>query len=676
MSQSPFHLGQSASGFSLFLDGKLLLKHSADAPCLWLGHGNADIKMYRGNFHIKDYVEERIALDAFKITEVSGGFDITLSRGKDEACLAIRETEGRLNIKLKAGRAETNRLWLRLEAEADEKVYGCGEQYSHFNLRGKNFPLWTSEQGVGRNKKTHVTWQADCLEGAGGDYYWTYFPQPTFVSSRRYYCHLAESCYMDFDFRNPAFHELQIWADEANLTFEVAPSFIDLLEKLTGLLGRQPELPDWVNDGIMLGVQGGPDVIQKKLDTMRNAGVPVVGMWVQDWEGIRNTSFGQRLMWNWQWDPERYPDLPAHMKRWKAEGVRFLGYINTYVATEKNLYAEAAEKGLLVKTLDGKNYDVECGEFHAGIPDLTNPAGFEWYKNVIKKNMIAFGLDGWMADFGEYLPMDCKLHSGISPEVAHNLWPALWAQCNYEALVETGTLGKLFFFMRAGYTGSQKHCIAMWAGDQNVDWSLDDGLASVIPAALSLAMTGHGLHHSDIGGFTTLFEMKRTKELLLRWTEFAAFTTAMRSHEGNRPKTNWQFDHDGETIDLFAKMGKVFAALAPYRKELMKANTAKGLPVMRPMFLHYESDPACYELQYQYMLGEDMLVAPVYEEGKEDRTLYLPAGEWVHLWTGKTVSSKGHDITVEAPIGQPPVFWRSDSKWSDLFRKAGAIRAR
>ena len=110
------------------------------------------------------------------------------------------------------------------------------------------------------------------------------------------------------------------------------------------------------------------------------------------------------------------------------------------------------------------------------------------------------------------------------PVTGNNAWPALWAKCNYEALEETGKLGEILFFMRAGSTGSQKYSTMMWAGDQNVDWSLDDGLASVVPAALSLAMTGHGLHHSDIGGYTTLFEMKRSKELLLRWCDFSAFT--------------------------------------------------------------------------------------------------------------------------------------------------------
>ena len=142
--------------------------------------------------------------------------------------------------------------------------------------------------------------------------------------------------------------------------------------------------------------------------------------------------------------------------------------------------------------------------------------------------------------------------------------------------------------MRAGSTGSQKYSTMMWAGDQNVDWSLDDGLASVVPAALSLAMTGHGLHHSDIGGYTTLFEMKRSKELLLRWCDFSAFTPMMRTHEGNRPGDNWQFDGDAETIAHFARMTTVFThpETLPERGrraecEVRPAGYAPAVPALR-----------------------------------------------------------------------------------------------
>ncbi|WP_145508283.1 alpha-glucosidase [Yersinia alsatica] len=666
--QQGLELIEQSDGFTLLFQQRLLLKHSQQAPCLWIGRGKADIDMFRGNFSIKDCLSEKLALTDAVITAKGKGWDIHFSRGEvAEAQLHITlDAAGRLEMTLSNGDKDNNRMWLRLAAQEEDHIYGCGEQFSYFDLRGKPFPLWSSEQGVGRNKQSYVTWQADCKENAGGDYYWTFFPQPTFVSSQKYYCHIDNSCYMNFDFSASDYHELAIWQDSAVLRFECADSYIGLLEKLTALLGRQPELPDWVYDGVILGIQGGTDVCQQKLDVMREHGVKVSGIWAQDWEGRRITSFGKRLMWNWRWDSELYPELDTRIPQWKKEGVRFLGYINPYVAIEKELYAEAAEKGYLTKDYSGNDYQVEFGEFYAGVVDLTKPAAYDWYKEVIKKNLIEFGLDGWMADFGEYLPTDTLLDNGVDAEIMHNAWPALWAKCNYDALAETGKLGEILFFMRAGYTGSQKYSVMMWAGDQNVDWSLDDGLASVIPAALSLAMTGHGLHHSDIGGYTTLFDMKRSKELLMRWCEFCAFTPLMRTHEGNRPDDNWQFDHDVETIRQFARMTHIFAALKPYIKQAVALNSQSGLPVMRPLFLHYEDDAHTYNLKYQYLFGRDLLVAPVYEEGRSDWTLYLPQDSWVNLWTGEQHCG-GAEVTVAAPMGQPPVFYRASSEWAELF---------
>lgn len=147
-----------------------------------------------------------------------------------------RDEQGRLALALQNDNHDHNRIWLRLAAQEQDHIYGCGEQFSYFNLRGKPFPLWTSEQGVGRNKQSYVTWQADCKENADGDYYWTFFPQPTFVSSQ-YYCHVDNSCYMNFDFTAPDYHELAMWEDHATLRFEWADTYIALLEKLTALLG-------------------------------------------------------------------------------------------------------------------------------------------------------------------------------------------------------------------------------------------------------------------------------------------------------------------------------------------------------------------------------------------------------------------------------------------------------
>ncbi|WP_339061323.1 alpha-glucosidase [Tepidibacillus marianensis] len=665
-------LVRQADGFIIELNGKEIIHHTNENPFLFAGKGNATYDMYRGNFKITDDVIEKMALIDYEFLEKGDGVEVLFSRnGLNQLKVHFTEENGQGIIRFTENPEELNRLWIRLKAEKEEHIYGCGEQFSHFNLRGKNFPLWTEEQGVGRNKNTHITFMADSIDKAGGDYYSTFFPQPTFVSSKKYFCHVDDSSYMDFDFSHGNYHELEIWNIPEKVVVETADTYVELLEKLTAFLGRQPELPEWVYEGVWIGVQGGTEITLNKLENALSKGLKVNGIWAQDWVGRRITSFGKRLMWNWEWNKELYPGLDQEIKKLEEKGVKFLGYINPYVAIEGNLFKEASENEYLAKNNDGEDYLVEFGEFYAGVVDFTNPEAFTWYKEVIKKNMIDFGLKGWMADFGEYLPTDVVLHNGVSAEIMHNQWPALWAQVNREAIEEAGMIDQVTFFMRAGYTGSQKYCTMMWAGDQNVDWSVDDGLASVIPAALSLAMTGHGLHHSDIGGYTTLFGMKRTKELFMRWAEMGAFTPFMRTHEGNRPDDNWQFDSDDETLLHFAKMSRVYTTLAPYIKEAVKENTAKGLPVMRPLFLHYENDEKVYHIQYEYLFGRDLLIAPVYEEGKERWNVYLPDDEWVHLWTG--TEYKGGEIEVEAPIGYPPVFYKKNSQYVSLFKEVAQV---
>ena len=210
--------------------------------------------------------------------------------------------------------------------------------------------------------------------------------------------------------------------------------------------------------------------------------------------------------------------------------------------------------------------------------------------------------------------------------------------------------------MRAGGTGSQKYCTLLWAGDQSVDFSIHDGLATVICAALSAGMSGCGITHSDIGGYTSLFGNIRTRELFLRWAEMAAFTPVMRTHEGNRPEENFQYYEDKDCMQQLARLVDVYTMLAPYMKKLVAENHEKGIPVQRPLFLHYEEDDKCYDLQYEYLLGEDVLVAPVYLSGKETGRYICrrdsgftsgaagsmvrePAG-WRHLWETLRYSGK------------------------------------
>jgi alpha-glucosidase len=159
----------------------------------------------------------------------------------------------------------------------------------------------------------------------------------------------------------------------------------------------------------------------------------------------------------------------------------------------------------------------------------------------------------------------------------------------------------------------------------------------------------------------------------MRWTEMAAFTPVMRTHEGNRPRDNLQIDQDEAVLAHFARMTSIYVALAPYLKSLSAEAAESGLPVQRPLFLHYEDDRQTYEIQDCYLYGADMLVAPVWKAGETQRSLYLPGdGEWVHLWSD-THYRGGRDITVEAPLGEPAIFYRADSSQRQLFEKLRTI---
>lgn len=562
-----------------------------------------------------------------------------------------------------------SRLWIRFEAEPEEHVTGGGEQFSALDLRGRLFPIWTREQGVGRNKLTEVTRLADCSDGGGGDYHTTFFPQPTFMSSRGYFAHLQNYEYSELDFREEDYHELTLWTSAFSLVLGDGGNYSELLRKLTGLLGRQPVLPEWAMKGLWLGVQGGTRRALELRDRCASGGMDISAVWIQDWEGKRVTSFGKRLQWDWRWNREMYPGLDGVIAADKA--CRWMGYINPYLVEGGVLFAEAKEHGYFVKRPDGSDYLFDFGEYDCGVVDLTSDAAFEWYKNVIKTNLIGLGFRGWMADFGEYLPADAVCADGERGLTAHNRWPELWARCNREAVEETGLLGECVFFMRAGAAGSQKYATLVWAGDQCVDWSEDDGLPSVITAALSLGMSGYGLHTCDAGGYTTLFHLKRDRELMLRWLEFACFTPVMRTHEGNRPDSNIQIYSDDEMIRDAARLTCLHTALLPYLSECVRENAEEGMPVMRPLFM---AEPECAEAYrrelYSYMLGGDMIVCPVVEQGALTRSVWLPAGEWVHLWSGERFARGSH--TVGAPMGEPPVFYRAESKYEELFREISA----
>ncbi len=650
-------------GFVLRAGAVTLLRHDVTAPALELGIGQADVAMYRGNFEIKDAVAERLQLDRCAMDDAQ----IRLwSSAKPEfsATATVHLDNGKARLDIVCNHPDANRIWVNFPRDPAESIWGGGEQMSYLLLNGRRFPFWTSEPGVGRDKSTALTQQLDALGNAGGDYWTTNYPQPTWLSSAHYAVHSNCTHWSALDLTSDK-TSYECWADRLSLEFFTADNLINLVSALSDRFGKAAALPDWAIEGAIVGLKESDNSFAR-LEKYAEAGAKISGLWCEDWCGIRETSFGRRLFWDWKWNATRYPDLPERISALAERGIRFLGYVNPYIADDASLFAEGAAKGFFALRQDSDDVAlVDFGEFDCGVVDFTNPAAADWFADrIIGREMLDFGLSGWMADFGEYLPTDIRLFDGSDPMEAHNRWPVLWAKVNADAIARRGKTGDATFFMRAGFSGVQAHCPLLWAGDQSVDFTRHDGIGTVITAALSSGLVGNLVSHHDVGGYTSLLGNVRTDELLHRWIDLGAFTPVMRSHEGNRPDENLQIDSTPELLAHFGRMSQLHARLVPYVRHVLDEGQASGLPAQRPLFLHYDN-PALHAVQDQYLYGSDLLVAPVIEAGVSGRNVIVPSDGWADFWTGSALPAD--KIWFDAPFGKPPVAYRSDSAFAPLF---------
>jgi len=627
-----------------------------------IAQGSATYQMNRGTFKTKDRIKHREKL-IFNHLE-----DGVYWYGFDDKKIGIVPTFNENHVEIKViNPTPFNRFWLTLPSDLNEHFYGCGEQFSEFDLKGKKVNIWVSEHHS--VKKILKKFIREKLFGVNPNHQGnfkeqqTYYAQPTFLSSYHYLIHAESDVYQTYHFKKDS---TTLFFREVPVKIHVlyADSFLTLSSLTQKLLGTQPRLPEWTQKGLIIASQGGIQSLHENIKKAEEYHIPLIGVWSQDWSGHLVTAFGYQVYWNWQYDPSSYPRLKEEIQELKKKNIAFLGYINTFLKEDTPLYLEAKEKGYFVKTKEHQIYHIKSTTFNAGIIDLTHPDAYLWYKNIIKKNMIDLGMKGWMADFGEYLPTDSVIHQG-NPEHVHNIWPSLWAQLNHEAILETQKENELFFFTRAGYTKTIQHSNTMWAGDQHVDFSKTYGLPSAIVSSLSLATIGIGVNHSDIGGYTTILHMKRSKELLIRWAEMNLFSPLFRCHEGNQPDKNAQFSFDEETLSVFSNLASLFKQLSPYLSFLKDEYEQKGYPIIRPIFYHYDEKWA-YREKYQFLYGEDLLVTPVILPKATTRKITLPQGDWIELLTHKAFTGGIHQI--DAPLGKPLAFYKKGSSFEELFK--------
>ncbi len=573
-----------------------------------------------------------------------------------------------------------NRSWMTYASEPDEHFFGFGEQFSFFDLKGKRIPIFIQEQGIGRGLQP-ITFLVNLVAGAGGSWDTSYACVPHYITSKCRSLFLEDSEYAVFDLRESDRVQIKVFSSRLHGRILHGDTPARLVEEYTACTGRMRSLPDWIHEGAVVGMQGGTEKVRKVLAALQEHNTPIAAFWLQDWVGPRTTSIGKQLWWNWELDRDTYPDWDALREELDTGGIRLMTYINPFLAdvseksnARRNLFQEAAAKGLLVRDGSGAPCLIPNTSFSAGLLDLTNPAACVWMKAVIRDQVIAEGASGWMADFGEALPYDAVLYSGEPASSYHNRYPEAWARLNRETIDDTGRGEDFVFFTRSGYRSSPRYTTLQWLGDQLVTWDAHDGIKTAVIGLLSSGLSGFSFNHSDIGGYTTfsmpLLGYQRSRELLFRWMELNAFTTIYRTHEGNQPEANVQFFDDEEALNCFSRFARVHKAWGFYRKQLIEEAAQTGLPVVRPLFLHYPQDENAYTISYQqFLVGTDLMVAPVLDPGRDFVEVYFPEGAWIHIWSGNSYGGiHPHSReTVSAPLGRPAVFYRSRSETGPRF---------
>lgn len=649
----------------------------AGQPLVRAGQGHAVFHESRGFFQVEE--KPTIWTEVCEATTIETSEDGILIEGNLGSDLETWRFQLRAvdanRLEMTLSISEGNRLEWRMAATPGERIFGFGQQLTQLNIKGRRIPILSQEPGIGRGVQP-LTWIMNTFFKAGGEWHNTNAPAAWFLSSTCVGLGHSNTEYSIFDFQDPTVTTCTLYGKELRAILVVGSSPRECIESYTLNCGRMPMLPDWVHKGAILGMQGGTEKVRTMLAGLSEHKAEIAAFWLQDWVGARTTSIGKQLWWNWELDHDRYPNWEQLRADLEKQDISVMSYINPFLvnAEEKgnvrrNLYLEAKEKGYLICNLEGEEYAIMNTSFSAALVDLSNPEAYDWLKGVIRDELIAVGARGWMADFGEALPFDIRLHSGEDPELWHNRYPMEWMRLNREAIREAGREGDIVFFNRCGFTHSPRYSTLFWMGDQLTHWRKEDGIYSALIGLLSSGLSGISLNHGDIGGYTATTAPKfpvlipgisfaRSKELLLRWIELYAFTAIFRTHEGNQPTRHVQIDHDSETLAHFARFSRVFAGLAPYRKQLFQEAADKGFPVVRSLWFVFPDDSETLDIDDQFCLGDSILVAPILTPKTTQRKAYLPKGTWVDFWDRSERESAGEWAVFEAPMGRPIVWVR------------------
>jgi alpha-D-xyloside xylohydrolase len=492
----------------------------------------------------------------------------------------------------------------QLNLGVGECVYGLGERFTPFVKNGQVVDLWNEDGGTASEL--------------------AYKNVPFYLTNRGYGVFVNHPEKVSYEIASEKVERVQFSVPGETLDYFViyGPTPKDVLERYTALTGR-PALPPAWSFGLWLTTS-----FTTSYDEATVTGF-IQGMADRD---LPLHVFHFDCFWmkefhwcNFEWDRRCFPDPAAMLARLKARGLKICVWINPYIAQRSALFDEGLAGGYLVKRPDGSVWQWDRWQAGMGLVDFTNPAACRWFREKLA-SLVAMGVDCFKTDFGERIPTDVVWHDGSDPLKMHNYYTHLYNQTVFALLEEKLGVGGATVFARSATAGGQQFPVH-WGGDSTATF---ESMAETLRGGLSLGLSGFGFWSHDMGGF----EQTASADVYKRWCAFGLLSSHSRLHGASSYRVPWLFDE--EAVDVLRFFTHLKCRLMPYLfAAAVEAHTA-GVPTMRAMPLEFPADPGCDTLDRQYMLGPDLLVAPVFTpDGIVD--YYLPPGRWTHFLTGQVI---------------------------------------
>lgn len=486
----------------------------------------------------------------------------------------------------------------RLDLGVGETVYGLGERFTALVKNGQTVETWNRDGGTSTEQ--------------------SYKNIPFYLTNRGYGVLVNHPECVSFEVGSEKVSKVQFSVEGEYLEYFVidGPTPKKVLDRYTRLTGR-PALPPAWSFGLWLTTSFTTNydeaTVNSFIDGMAERQLP---LHVFHFDCFWMKAF----QWcDFEWDPQTFPDPQGMLQRLKARGLKICVWINPYIGQKSPLFHEGKEKGYLLKRPDGRVWQWDKWQAGMGIVDFTNPQACEWYAGHLKR-LVDMGVDCFKTDFGERIPTDVVWHDGCDPQKMHNHYAFVYNKLVYETLQDKLGESEAVLFARSASVGAQQFPVH-WGGDCYATY---ESMAESLRGGLSIGLSGFGFWSHDIGGF----ENTAPAHIYKRWCAFGLLSSHSRLHGSKSYRVPWVYDD--EACDVVRQFTQLKCRLMPYLYPASSQAASHGTPVMRAMMLEFPEDPACDYLDRQYMLGDDLLVAPVLsEEGDVD--FYLPQGRWTHL---------------------------------------------